>query len=176
MIYNKNFINKQQRVFFFCLGLVCFFFATQTAFAIAVSKTDGKTDDNVYDYVLRINRSNMAVVDSNVVVSLKMTALQDVPATQSVVLVPVLEDTTSHRSMELPMIFINSRNQQIYFERTTKYDYPDAVALRKKKGEDLDIDYQRIVPFEPWMSEAVLKLKKQNLSQKQKVLQKLSNL
>jgi outer membrane protein OmpA-like peptidoglycan-associated protein len=162
MIYNKYFMKKQQRVFFFCLSLVCFLLGSQTASAVAVSNTDGKTGDNVYDYVLRINRSNMAVVDSNVVVSLKMTALQDVPATQSVVLVPVLEDTTSHRSMELPMVFINSRNQQIYFERTTKYDYPDAIALRKKKGEDLDIDYQRIVPFEPWMSEAVLKLKKQS--------------
>ena len=45
----------------------------------------------VYEYVLKINRSALAVVDSNVVVSLQMTAIQDIPATQSVVLVPEIE-------------------------------------------------------------------------------------
>ena len=55
------------------------------------------TQDNdasqVYEYILKINRSALAVVDSNVVVSLQMTAIQDIPATQSVVLVPELVDT-----------------------------------------------------------------------------------
>ena len=48
-----------------------------------------------YDYVMKINRAALAVVDSNVVASLHITAIQDVPAMQSVVLVPVLEDTVS---------------------------------------------------------------------------------
>ena len=116
----------------------------------------------VYDYVLKINRSALAVVDSNVVVSLQMTAIQDVPATQSVVLVPELVDTVSLRKVEYPLIFINSRNQQIYFDRYLHEEYPNALALRKKKGENLDIDYLRTVKYEPWMDSAVLKLRKQS--------------
>lgn len=116
----------------------------------------------VYEYVLKINRSALAVVDSNVVVSLQMTAIQDIPATQSVVLVPEIVDTVSMRKVEYPLIFINSRNQQIYFERYLHEEYPDAIALRKKNGVNLDIDYLRSVKYEPWMANAVLKLRKQS--------------
>ena len=131
--------------------------------AIVCAK-DKKQKDNtkVYDYVMKVNRSTLAVVDSNVVVSLQMTAIQDVPATQSVVLIPELEDTVTQRSVVLPMIFLNSSNQQIYFERYLKEEYPDAVALHKKRGENLDIDYLRTVKYEPWMENAVLKLLKQS--------------
>ncbi len=115
-----------------------------------------------YDYVLKINRSALAVVDSNVVASFQVTAIQDVPAMQSVVLAPELIDTVTMRKVELPMIFINSRNQQIYFERSLKDEYPDAIAVRKKNGQNLDIDYLRSVKYEPWMDNAVLKLKKQS--------------
>lgn len=114
------------------------------------------------DYVMKMNRSALAVVDSNVVVSLQMTAIQDVPAMQSVVLAPVLEDTVTQRQIEFPLIFINSRNQQIYFERHLNELYPEALALRKKRGVDLDIDYLRSVKYEPWMERSVLKLKKQS--------------
>ena len=113
-----------------------------------------------YGYVMKVNRSAMAVVDSNVVVSMQLTALQDVPAGQSVILQPVLEDSLSKRRAEFPMIFLNSRNQQIYFERALKDEFPDALALRKKSGEDLSIDYLRSVKWEPWMKDGVLKLLK----------------
>ncbi len=116
----------------------------------------------VLDYVMNIDRSTLAVVDSSVVVSIQITAIQDVPRTQSVVLVPVLVDTVTTRQTELPMIFINSRNQQIFFERNLKYDYPDALTYRKKRGENLTIDYVRTVKYEPWMDRAVLKLRKQS--------------
>ena len=131
--------------------------------AIVYAK-DKKQKDNtkVYDYVMKVNRSTLAVVDSNVVVSLQMTAIQDVPATQSVVLIPELEDTVTQRSVVLPMIFLNSSNQQIYFDRYLKEEYPDALALHKKRGENLDIDYLRTVKYEPWMENAVLKLLKQS--------------
>ena len=133
---------------------------------LKVSAKQTVTQDNVasqvYEYVLRINRSALAVVDSNVVVSLQMTAIQDIPATQSVVLVPELVDTLSQRKVEYPLIFINSRNQQIYFDRYLHEEYPNALALRKKKGVNLDIDYLRSVKYEPWMDRAVLKLRKQS--------------
>ena len=119
------------------------------------------TADNL-DYVMTINRSALAVVDSNVVVSLQMTAIQDVPAMQSVVLAPVLVDPVTQHQVEFPLIFINSRNQQIYFERHLNEFYPDALALRKKRGVNLDIDYLRSVKYEPWMDRSVLKLKKQS--------------
>lgn len=115
-----------------------------------------------FDYVMKINRSALAVVDSNVVVSLQMTAIQDVPAMQSVVLAPELTDTQSHRKVAFPLIFLNSRNQQIYFDRSMREEYPDALVLRKKKGKNLDIDYLRTVKYEPWMDQAVLKLHKQS--------------
>ena len=130
----------------------------------AVAKDNKQKDDTTksYDYVMRVNRSALAVVDSNVVVSLQITAIQDVPATQSVVLIPELEDTITQRSVVLPMIFLNSSNQQIYFDRYLKEEYPDALALHKKRGENLDIDYLRTVKYEPWMEGAVLKLLKQS--------------
>lgn len=119
-------------------------------------------DDSKFDYVMRVNRSTMALVDSNVVVSLQITAIQDVPAAQSVVLAPVLVDTLTHQQVAFPLIFINSRNQQIQFDRVLKNEYPDALTLRKKKGVDLNIDYVRSVKYEPWMDRAVLKLHKQS--------------
>ena len=133
------------------------------ATASAWRDTDPKEQANAfYEYVMKINRSAMAVVDSNVVVSLQMTAIQDVPAMQSVVLAPVLVDTITRRQVDFPLIFINSRNQQIYFERYLKEEYPDAMALRKKRGVNLDIDYLRTVKYEPWMDSAVLILRKQS--------------
>jgi hypothetical protein len=133
-----------------------------TATTKQVVAQDDDVASQVYEYVLRINRSALAVVDSNVVVSLQITAIQDIPATQSVVLLPELVDTVSQRKVEYPLIFINSRNQQIYFERYLHEEYPNALALRKKNGVDLDIDYLRSVKYEPWMDRAVLKLRKQS--------------
>jgi len=115
-----------------------------------------------YDYVIKINHSALAVIENNVVASFQVTAIQDVPAMQSVVLAPELVDTISMRKVELPLVFINSRNQQIYFERYLKDEYPDAIAVRKKKGKNLDIDYLRSVKYESWMDNAVLKLRKQS--------------
>ena len=130
--------------------------------SIQVSKHPSTTGNTTFDYVMKINRSALAVVDSNVVASLQMTAIQDVPAMQSVVLAPELVDTLTQRKVAFPLIFLNSRNQQIYFDRGMKEDYPDALVLRKKKGENLDIDYLRTVKYEPWMDHAVLKLHKQS--------------
>lgn len=118
--------------------------------------------DIARDYVMTINRSALAVVDSSVVVSMQITAIQDIPALQSVVLAPVLVDTLSQRELELPLIFLNSRNQQIYFERCLAQEYPDAIAVRKRNGRNLDIDYVRTVKYELWMDRAVLKLRKQS--------------
>lgn len=115
-----------------------------------------------YEYVMKVDRSAMAVVDSNLVVSLQLTAIQDIPFSQSVIVAPEVIDTTSMRKVELPLIFINSRNQQIYFERDLKSEYPGALALQKKNGEDLRISYLRTVQYEPWMQNAVLKIQKKS--------------
>lgn len=121
-----------------------------------------KDAKRIREYVMTVNRSAMAIVDSNVVVSLQMTAIQDVPTAQSVVLAPELVDTVTQRKVDFPMIFLNSRNQQIYFERHLKQEMPEVLALRKKKGKNLDIDYLRTVKYESWMENAVLKLHKQS--------------
>jgi outer membrane protein OmpA-like peptidoglycan-associated protein len=141
--------------------MLCLLVLSQSARAIE-PKVKGDDKKPVFDYVMNIDRSTLAVVDSNVVVSIQITAIQDVPATQSVVLKPVLVDTITMRQVELPMIFINSRNQQIYFDRGKKKDYPDAIIMRKKNGKDLTIDYLRTVKYEPWMDNAVLKLRRQS--------------
>ena len=119
-------------------------------------------NDKKYDYIMTVNRAEVDLVDSNVVVSFQMTAIQDVPANQSVVLVPVLTDTVSKKKVTLPMIFINSRTQQIYFDRSLRYEYPDAFGLLKKNGRNLTIDYLRTVKYEPWMNHSVVKLLKQS--------------
>lgn len=132
---------------------------------LPVTATAGRQKDTVKpinEYVMTVNRSAMAVVDSNVVVSLQMTAFQDVPPMQMVVLAPVLIDTVTLRNVEFPLVFLNSRGQQIYFERYLQKEYPDAIALRKKRGENLEIDYLRTTKYESWMDNAVLKLQKKS--------------
>ncbi len=116
-------------------------------------------DSESTKYVMTIDNSSMAVQNNKVVVSLEITAFQDVPSGQSVVLVPELSEPNTEQAKELPYIFINSRNQQIYFERDLKSEYPEAMAFRKHKGEDLHINYTKSVDYEPWMKNTVLKLK-----------------
>ena len=136
--------------------------AESNATATLLAQDKKTTTKSSYEYVLKVNRSTMAVVDSNVVVSLQLTAIQDVPPTQSVILAPVLVDTLTQYKVDFPYIFINSHNQQIYFDRKLRQQYPDAIALHKKRGKNLDIEYLRTVKYEPWMDRAVLKLKKQS--------------
>jgi hypothetical protein len=119
---------------------------------------DNGQDLKQFDYVMKINRAAMSAVDGKMMVALNMTAKQDVPAMQSVIFAPIVMDTTTHQQVELPQIFINSRNQQIYFERNLTNEFPNALALQKKRGKDLDIDYLRSVKYEPWMERSVLKL------------------
>ena len=154
-------MKRQSRTLLCGLWMLCLLVLSQSARAIE-PKVKGDDKKPVFDYVMNIDRSTLAVVDSNVVVSIQITAIQDVPASQSVVLKPVLVDTITMRQVELPMIFINSRNQQIFFDRNLKYEYPDALTFRKKRGENLAIDYVRTIKYEKWMDYAVLKLKKQS--------------
>ena len=81
-----------------------------TVFASDLNGASG-TKPSKYDYLLKINSSAIAVVDSNVVVSLQMTALQDVPTAQSVILSPELIDTTTNRQVDFPLIFIKGTYQ-----------------------------------------------------------------
>ena len=140
--------------------LLLFLLFVQVTVVASNLSIDSETKPMKYDYLLKINSSAIAVVDSNVVVSLQMTALQDVPTAQSVILSPELIDTTTNRQVDFPLIFINSRNQHIYYNRELKSEYPDAMELLKKKGKDLKIDYLRSVKYEPWMKNAVLKVRK----------------
>ena len=140
--------------------LLLFLLFVQVTVVASNLSIDSETKPMKYDYLLKINSSAIAVVDSNVVVSLQMTALQDVPTAQSVILSPELIDSTTNRKVEFPLIFINSRNQHIYYNRELKDEYPDAMELLKKKGKNLKIDYLRSVKYEPWMKNAVLKVRK----------------
>ena len=137
-----------------------FWFPLMVAASALPDKDKGNTKSKKYDYVMKVDRSAMAVVDSNVVVSLQLTAIQDVPMAQSIIIAPELVDSFTQQKAEFPLIFINSRNQQIYFERELKNEFPDALAMRKKNGEDLHISYFRTIKYEPWMDNAVLKVKK----------------
>ena len=137
-----------------------FWFPLMATASALPDKDKGNTKSKKYDYVMKVDRSAMAVVDSNVVVSLQLTAIQDVPMAQSIIIAPELTDSITQRKAEFPLIFINSRNQQIYFERELRKEYPDALALRKKNDEDLHISYLRTIKYEPWMDNAVLKVKK----------------
>ena len=140
--------------------LLMFWFPLMVTASALPDKDKGNIKSKKYDYVMKVDRSAMAVVDSNVVVSLQLTAIQDVPMAQSIIIAPELVDSFTQQKAEFPLIFINSRNQQIYFERELKNEFPDALAMRKKSGEDLHISYLRTIKYEPWMDNAVLKVKK----------------
>ena len=137
------------RIYFY---LLMFWFPLMVTASSWADKDEGKTKSKKYDYVMTVDRSAMAVVDSNVVVSLQLTAIQDVPMAQSIIIAPELTDTATQQKAEFPLIFINSRNQQIYFERELKYEFPDAMALQKKKGEDQCLWFHilcRVIPIPP---------------------------
>ena len=51
-------------------------------------KDKGNKTGPKYEYVMKVDRSAVAVVDSNLVVSLQLTAIQDIPFSQSVVIAP----------------------------------------------------------------------------------------
>ena len=112
------------------------------------------------DYVIKVEDATIKEMGGTVVVALKLNAIQDIPARQSVVLVPELVDTLTNRSFSFPYIYINSRNQQIFFDRELKHIFPDAEAVMKKKGKDLKISYLRYAEYEDWMRNSVLKLQK----------------
>lgn len=127
----------------------------------ATATADDYSDDyRKLDYMMKIERSAIAVVDSNVVVSLHLTAMQDIPTAQSVVLAPELIDTVTKQHVDLPLIFINSRNQQIYYTRVLSHIFPESIGLRKKNGKNLEIKYLRSIKYEPWMHSAVLNVRK----------------
>ena len=112
------------------------------------------------DYVIKVEDATIKEMGGKVVVALNLNAIQDVPARQSVVLVPELVDTLTGRSFSFPYIYINSRNQQIFFDRELKKIFPDAEAAQKKKGKNLAISYLRYAEYEEWMRNSVLKLQK----------------
>jgi len=112
------------------------------------------------DYVMKVQGAKVEVVDDNVVVSMHIVAMQDVPARQSIILVPELQDTLTNSFLTLPVIYINSRNQQIFYEREISRYITDAVAVRKYNGQNLQIDYLRTAPYEKWMESSVLKLRR----------------
>ena len=112
------------------------------------------------DYVIKVEDATIREMGGKLVVALKLKAIQDIPARQSVVLVPELVDTLANRSHSFPYIYINSRNQQIFFDRELKKIFPDAEAVMKKKGKVLNISYLRYAEYEDWMRNSVLKLQK----------------
>lgn len=112
------------------------------------------------DYEIKVEDATIKEMGGKVVVALKLNAIQDIPARQSVVLVPELVDTLTNRSFSFPYIYINSRNQQIFFNRELKHIFPEAEAVMKKKGKDLKISYLRYAEYEDWMRNSVLKLQK----------------
>ncbi len=128
--------------------------------AAITAAAQNTAENDIYGYVMNIDRSNVARMENKVVVSLQLTAIQDVPARQSIILSPELVDTTTMMKATLPLIIINSRSQQRYFERGLYKEYPDALVLPKKNGQDLKVEYLRSIPYQSWMEKAVLKLKK----------------
>lgn len=144
---------KQQIIF---LPLAIFLFWTTTVFA---QQSTMNSVSAHLSYVMNIENAKVEVINNNVVVSLQILARQDVPARQSVILVPELQDTVGDNYVNFPVIYINSRNQQIFYEREISRYITDAYAVRKYHDKDLYIDYLRSVPYEPWMETAVLKLR-----------------
>lgn len=140
-------------------ALTLLFAAMAVASASAQHSQANMVSSN-YDYILEVKKAAINIVDNKVVVALQLLAIQDVPARQSVILVPELQDTISERYVQFAPIYINSRNQQIFYERELHKYIDDAVALRKYNDKDLKIDYLRSVPYQRWMETSVLKLRK----------------
>lgn len=132
-----------------------------TGLSVAASAGPKRASKKV-DECVKVNRSVLEVADSILRVSLQMTVVEDVPRRQSIILVPELVDTVSLRKVAFPMVLINSRNQQIYYDRYLHEIYPEAIVREKIRGTNLNLDYSHSVPYEPWMKKAVVMLRQQD--------------
>lgn len=121
------------------------------------------TSDGV-SYLMKVKDATIENLNGVVAVRILFDALQDIPSRQSVVLIPELVDTARGKRAELPAIYLNSRNQQIYYERNLRTKQPDVLSLRKKNNKPLTVDYLRTIPYEGWMENSVLRLRKESCS------------
>lgn len=110
-------------------------------------------------YYMEIKDATIQNMNGAVAVRILFVAKQNVPSNHSVILVPELVDTIKNIRAELPNIYLNSRKQQIYYGRNKKALPNDAVSLRKKKNQDLTVDYLKSIPYQTWMDKSVLMLK-----------------
>lgn len=109
------------------------------------------------DTTLRIVASNLSRLGDNLIVSMQIEVTRKVPANQSVVLIPYLQDSVGNM-IRFPEIHINGRKQQIVYQRENARQESQHEVLRRKNGTQQTIRYLRSVPFSPWMNHSALSL------------------
>lgn len=98
-----------------------------------------------------VERKKVERSDNNLVVSLtlNMDSL-NLRSNERVVYTPMVRFGDEVRTM--PKIVVNSRKQDISYQRYAHKDFPaDTKAVRRKNGTAQSFEYSAVVPYEEWM-------------------------
>ena len=109
------------------------------------------------DSTIRTTASSIYKVGDELVVSISIHITRNLSSSESLVLVPTVADSLGHL-LELPSIYINSRKQQIIFDREISRKEKDAQSLQRRNGTTQSLHYLRAIPFKKWMNHASLSL------------------
>lgn len=83
----------------------------------------------------------------------------DLKSNHQVIITPIVEDTTSGHTTDLPSVLVNGRNMHISYQRGALRNFPDIKAhdicqeLRRFNGTRQSVQYAAKIPVEPWMRE-----------------------
>ncbi len=96
--------------------------------------------------------------NANFVVSYRMQLdSMKVRPNQTLVFTPVVED--DNNTATLRSLIVNGRKQHYVYERNNgNKNYPDAIELQRRNGEEQAYDYREAIALEPWMRDARVRI------------------
>lgn len=98
---------------------------------------------------------------NELIASITIVVTRNLSTNESIVLVPSVGNSQTNRQ-ELPPIYINSRKQQVMFNREINKKEKNAQILQRKNDTRQTVHYLQSIPFEKWMNHAILSLTERN--------------
>lgn len=108
------------------------------------------------DSTIYLVRGNMQQLKGELIISFELGVERNLSSNETVVLEPIVRDTLGEELVALPKIYINSRKQQIMYERGFYGDTEASHALQRKNKTTQNYHYLEALPFETWMKTSYL--------------------
>lgn len=110
---------------------------------------------------IQVVSGKMQRLDEDFMVSIQLRIDRKLKSNEHVILVPTVSDSHG-KQVVLPSIFINSRRQQILFDRGFYKEHANAQTLRRNNNEVQTLRYLQNLPYEEWMRNAQLTIDEQS--------------